>query len=814
MKKIILLLWLGFILHSCANEPQIENEMGNIEDITISFDLELPNTSLPTTRAGGAVAKDVKIEDITILVFDEFSKCKYGRTGKITQSSSGDAKFTSNLLASDTPVTIYVFANVKGGVSLTNYINLAESDVIKGLTTNIDLNGVSTTALPMHGKLYLANIDNTTTTGNSVSLLRSVASVDVVVTANNFTLQEITAYFTPNEGRLVYDVANWDAGGNGGNGTVTRPTIPENIIITTKTQTANKVVENAIKNQIFIYENINKKGTGKSTRVVVKGEYNDGTSTKSYWYPVDFVQADGSTLSNVLRNFRYNFNIASVTGKGYDSEEDASIGSSQNIKVTLIPWDEETSGEIIFDGENYFSIESKSVKLYGHVGVKKYIKVKSNIDVSKWEMRWGETGDYTIAQEVSSTYFSVKKPNTASNSGYLLFTTLLLHGGVDKKETLNIKVAKRLNITIKVVQSVKHAVLEVDGQNGASGPIETTLIRYEGGVSQEFEVVTGDDMVLWSAKLKVDNSYMKFPTAGLNDGSFRVIFNPYLIVGNDVHTAEVILKRDIGDVPPVVPVPDVVLKFTQESQPDFSIKMPYTVKAGDPTVSLDMIPLGSHKDDYEWTATVSDIDVVGEIILQVSNDNSSWHESVSGIAGNTLYVRAPKRNMDGSEDKVTLTINFNRKNSDRIVHSTIKSVDVTSDWIYKVGDLYPNNADLGNEEGLVVVASPLRILERVKTYGSFIDAEVKCGNTDASRLPYESEVRALCATIKYPEPESVSVSVYTMYMFSSFQFMYGDDVNSDYAYKFLKGPLFKRSYGYNPDDPTTLNYRCTRTIVE
>ena len=795
MKKLIFLLCLGFILHSCTKEPQIENEIGNMEETTISFGLKLSSSSVPTTRTGGAVAKDMKIEDITILVFDESSICLYGRTGKITQSSSSDAKFTANLIASESKVTIHVFANVKGGVSLTNYKDRLESEVIKELTTTIDLNDAMTTALPMHGKLSLAKVDNSTNSGHSVSLLRSVASVDVVVAATNFTLQEITAYFSPNEGRLVHDVANWDSAGNG---EVTKPTMPKNPIITTKTITAKSVVDNAIKNQLFIYENLNVTGTGKSTRVVVKGEYNDGTVTKSYWYPVDFVETEVSTLSNVLRNFRYTFNIMSVTGAGYDNEEDASVGSSQNLKVTVIPWSEESIGNIIFDGENYFSIESQSVKIYGNANERKYIKVKSNIDVSKWEMRWGESGDYVTSQEITTTNFSVRKPNAGSNSGYLLFTTLT-SCTEDKTDNLHIIVAKRLKISIKILQSVENIILKVDGKTGT---IDTPTIRYDGGVSEEFEVVTGDDMVLWHAKLSEENAYMKFPTAGVNYGSFRVVFNPYLEVTDIPHKAVITLTRDDGVADPVT------LNFTQESQPDFSVEELITLKAGDVArQSSVIIPFGSHKKDYEWTATLSGIDLNGEEILRVSNDGNSWHKSVSGVALNKFYVKAPKRISDGSKYTVKLTVNFNRKGSPIIVHSTAQDVVVTSDWIYKIGGLYPYDAIVGSEQGLVISTYPLRILERQRRYGTFDAAITTCGAVNG-RLPNEVELKALSAT-DCPEE-----SIHIAYGFTGFQHIYGETNTPYYAYKFTADHKLYVSLSYWPENPTQLAFRCSRTIVE
>ena len=720
MKKIVLLFCIGFIFQSCVRQSHSEYEIDNAKETTITFGLKLPSSSTPTTRTNG-VTKDLKIEDITILVFDGEGvdrNCLYGRTGTITQTTGDDAQFTTKLIASSKAVTIHVFANVAHGVSLDIYKNRPESDVIASLTTAIDLNGA--TALPMHGSLTLATVDNTTTTGKTVSLLRSVASVDVAVTASDFTLEEVTAYFTPNTGRLVHDAAHWDADGNNGKGEVTAPTMPAADLITTiKTPTATSVVENAIKNQLFIYEHNNAPATGKSTRVVIKGVYDDGATAQSYWYPVDFIKKEESDnpLSNVLRNYRYTFNITSVTGVGYDSEEDASNGIAANIGVEIIEWSDGGLGDIDFIGPNWFSLESKSVGLFGDAGVEVLLQVESNIPVAEWGMKWGDAATYSYDPVVASTNFSVEKP-ALSSKGYLVFKTLKAYASPSPSETLHICIAKTLFIHIKVEQHAVKVMLEVDGLDGN---VDGGLVCHEGGYSKPLTVETGDNTEMWHTIVSGSSADISYTMGGLNMDPFKVLFS-----ANNGLTARVrtfTIKRDNGDVS------TVTVNVTQESKPTYNGVASPGFSAGQ-TVFVDMIA-GSHKENYEWIAKLDKFDreenekpeLAWDKIfhLQLSDDGintipaAPFVKEISGKGGQYLVINSPERDPDGDLLNYTaeLTVEYKRKDIPGVqpIPVVTKTTSINSGQI-ELGSFWPLGSNGLEAEGFIISVNPRILLTK------------------------------------------------------------------------------------------------------
>ena len=76
--------------------------------------------------------------------------------------------------------------------------------------------------------------------------------------------------------------------------------------------------------------------------IIIKGKYNNGQSvtdpdnTKSYYYKMDLVYTDKTSGNeeikyyNILRNFKYQFNLTKVHDVGYDSLEEAVAGAAGN----------------------------------------------------------------------------------------------------------------------------------------------------------------------------------------------------------------------------------------------------------------------------------------------------------------------------------------------------------------------------------------------------------------------------------------------------------------------------------------------------
>ena len=148
-------------------------------------------------------------------------------------------------------------------------------------------------------------------------------------------------------------------------------------------------------------------------------------------------------------------NITTVTGAGYEDEETAATSAPVDITASIIDWSQ-IGQDIIFDGVNHFYVESKQLLLFNPLGSKGYLSAGSNIDPKDWEMRWGSIGEYTTTATslpLGGAHFTVQKPSVKEGGNFQFTTKATLAS--DAKDTLYIRVAKRLKMQIIVTQSAK-----------------------------------------------------------------------------------------------------------------------------------------------------------------------------------------------------------------------------------------------------------------------------------------------------------------------------------------------------------------------
>lgn len=89
----------------------------------------------------------------------------------------------------------------------------------------------------------------------------------------------------------------------------------------------------------YLYER-NHSETEERTYAILKGTWNDGTTTKSTYYKVDIVKPSGDAY-NLLRNIEYKIVVNNVTGWGFDSPEAAikSPAVSNNLAFNVVTRD-------------------------------------------------------------------------------------------------------------------------------------------------------------------------------------------------------------------------------------------------------------------------------------------------------------------------------------------------------------------------------------------------------------------------------------------------------------------------------------------
>ena len=186
--------------------------------------------------------------------------------------------------------------------------------------------------------------------------------------------------------------------------------------------------------------------------LVVGGKYN-GSNTTTY-YRIDF--SHEKKLCDVIRNHQYQVSIRNVFGVGYVDPETAYKARSMNLTADVIDWTASKDHEIIFDGVNWVSIQSKSVILPGGNSAEavQNLSISSNIDVSRWKMSFNGV-DFVEANSIENEFFKITKPTQLENESELGSLEIVpLQIALDKKNaaTLTMQIGDRIVFPIDIQQ--------------------------------------------------------------------------------------------------------------------------------------------------------------------------------------------------------------------------------------------------------------------------------------------------------------------------------------------------------------------------
>ncbi|WP_300969185.1 hypothetical protein [Porphyromonas vaginalis] len=129
-------------------------------------------------------------------------------------------------------------------------------------------------------------------------------------------------------------------------------------------------------------DNGQNKGKGERICLVVGGFYK-GASKQTY-YRVDFIKRETKSPNDIitkqldiLRNYRYRFNITDVKGPGTDTPEEALTTEPVNINWDVLVWDEGEIDEIMYDGQ-YYLIVSKDKFHFGKDATSESYTIRTN----------------------------------------------------------------------------------------------------------------------------------------------------------------------------------------------------------------------------------------------------------------------------------------------------------------------------------------------------------------------------------------------------------------------------------------------------
>lgn len=440
MTRIITLL-LTILFFSCSDTDSENPDLTDYQDVILT--LQLPR-SFAATRV--QTPNETAINDMIVLVLRE-GEFQYSVAGIYIQNNGSNAttSFRARLIATDSPVTLYLVANATNEVNNAGIQPGDTEDVIKEKITREFTPAGIQERFPMFGRHQMANVPSSGAIVSGIRMLRSIARVDVDVSPvqGNFSLASIQVFRATDNIQIIPD---------------TIP--PTNIVVAPSVQAAWSTSVNTTalattsttgsSQQIYIPESVTVGDAANfldATCVVIGGVY--GTDTSPTYYRIDFRRSDGSyPFGQILRNHQYVFTVTGMEGSGWPTPEEASRNMESDMTVTVQEWNEENLASY-FDGSHYFIISPRNLRLQSRISSSGNFSVETDVD------------DYTI-EWINGINAGIPSPQTITNDNFEVtisadrtrINVIALNEnqtGTEITDSVMIR-AKRLNIPVTITQ--------------------------------------------------------------------------------------------------------------------------------------------------------------------------------------------------------------------------------------------------------------------------------------------------------------------------------------------------------------------------
>lgn len=386
MRKTLLLPVLAIMFAGASCNVKSECPLGGGERVVEIQIVTGGQTGTRSSTPDKGFPAERRIDELDLLVFSKDDVYQYRREAF---KSDVTGSYRATMLESQDLLTVYVFANCRSFIKAWEALGESEraedwAGVQRQLADLAPERLVVPVAnfqpLPMWGKITGKVLTTQVNKWGAVNMLRSVASVDLYVEKNEKTsdlvLTDLHLYYAPDCGYLA-PTPDDDPGNTLGyvietpaGMTTTLNTLQASgVELMTIDNGSGTVSKDAIVAQAFLYDNdvTAVSATKKHTRVIMAGYYKQPTPdpdpetgadkrTKSY-YPIDFVDSDGD-FRQIVRNWKYVFNVTACNGPGYGSLEEAKDNFPVDLNVDVIPWNRE-DGDIGVEGKYYLSIDRK-----------------------------------------------------------------------------------------------------------------------------------------------------------------------------------------------------------------------------------------------------------------------------------------------------------------------------------------------------------------------------------------------------------------------------------------------------------------------
>ncbi len=363
-------------LFSCAKEKNIVDVKPLPQSTTeVAFIVALPGLSQNIGTYAITDNEENNLNTVDVLVFKVVNAIEtfaYRVRGtNIKPLTVGSSQFQVTLLThSSEKYRFVVIANARKEVEAA----LVPSKIAVGTTKAaalsflvVEKNGVWNTTsntsydpLPMWGETGTEVLVNSGTSAMTLSLLRSLARVDVQVNPTmlgTFKMTSVSVYNTNANGRIAPLASNYNIGQK----KVTAPSTPSPLL--TNSTPLVYSVANLIKSEqeIYLFEKpATAAANASATSLIIGGKY-DGSSTETY-YKLEFLSAVSPFAPlPILRNHKYVFNIKEVRGEGYATKNAALAAKPSNMQATITTIDMNDVPVVYFDEHYYLAMQTDLV---------------------------------------------------------------------------------------------------------------------------------------------------------------------------------------------------------------------------------------------------------------------------------------------------------------------------------------------------------------------------------------------------------------------------------------------------------------------
>ena len=413
-------LALAALLASCtselAHEPAPGGGGSQAGEAEVTLKLQVPGAATAARTRAITTEAENKVDDLYILAFkvdpdagtETFEYYVAAKQLTPTDATTGQSTWTASLKVKEYNQTFVMVANAQGTNSNVNEqiadlvkdgsskVGMEKMEVLKGLTETLSTSEITggfaanTHPLTMYGQTQAVQIGLDATATLTVALHRIVARVQVKfegAATTNFSAEEVCLYNFNDRARVIPDLlqtttdTDHEQTATIPDGAQRYPTTQDG----TETVPTYAVTDHKVENTIYLFEAVQPADAAHLKRpcLIVKGTYEGKTG----YYRVDFATQDAATgdvtYMDIVRNHSYNITVTNVSGLGSASVQEALKNKAANITASMIKWNDNTVGNIEFEGDRVLGIATKEYTHKRAAG-KRLQQVRATTNV-KWK---------------------------------------------------------------------------------------------------------------------------------------------------------------------------------------------------------------------------------------------------------------------------------------------------------------------------------------------------------------------------------------------------------------------------------------------